>query len=236
MNWRFIEYEKLSGKRNMEIDEGLFLDCELGSGLPTLRFYGWHPWCVSIGKNQDLSIVNIDECQRLGVDIVRRFTGGGALLHAEEIAYSVVAYIEDLPEVYRNVMESYHFVHRWLIYALKKIGIDVVFGKGSTKHVEICFSQTSHYELQVSGRKLVGSAQRRGRRAFLQHGSILLRANPEMTARVLNPPSGIDRDAFYAQLAHRSIGLLDICGDGLTIEDFVELLRNSFVEHLSSVV
>lgn len=233
--WRIIEYSEMSGRRNMEMDEEIFNECESGRGTPTLRFYGWSPWCVSIGRNQDYSVVNLEECKKAGVDVVKRITGGGALLHANEIAYSIIS-PSDQRLFKGSVEDSYRLTHGWLIIALRKLGIFAEIGEKNSNRVDVCFYSVSSYEIHVNGRKLVGSAQRRGKRAVLQHGSILLKSTSRLTARLLFPPEGIPRNKFRTALQRRSVGIYELIKDEIDKSKLVEILKETFIELFCSVI
>jgi lipoate-protein ligase A len=233
--WRFIGYAESPGEKNMKIDSELFMECESGHGQPTLRFYGWEPWCVSIGRNQSMSVVNMEGCRRAGIDVVRRITGGGALLHAEEIVYSIIGYSEQ-PPFGKGVAESYKLTHGWLISCFKKLGIQAELNDKNSGRVDICFSDVSSYEIHVNGKKLVGSAQRRGKRAILQHGSILLKSNPLMTSMLLNPPDGQSREEFYEHLKDRAVGLIELNGTLTDKDALIDMLLVRFNEQFGPVI
>lgn len=213
----------------MNIDAELFEECESGHGQPTLRFYGWKPWCISIGRNQTYSIVNMDECKQFGIDVVKRITGGGALLHAEEIAYSITGYSEQSLFA-GNIAESYKLTHGWLVSCFHKLGIQVELNGKNPDRVDVCFSDVSSYEIHVNGRKIVGSAQRRGKRAVLQHGSILLKSNPLMTSRLLIPSDGESREQFYEHLRKRAVGLNELIRTGINKDALIATLLSVFNE------
>ncbi len=233
--WRFLGYSECSGEKNMEIDAELFRQCETGQGQGTLRFYGWKPWCISIGRNQSCSVVNMEECRRFGIDVVRRITGGGALLHAEEIAYSIVGYSEE-PPFPRSIEESYKLTHGWLVESFHRLGIQAEVRGRNPARVEVCFSDISSYEIHINGRKIVGSAQRRGRRAVLQHGSILLRSNPLMTSRLLIPPEGGSQEQFYVDLKKRAVGLNELNGRVINKDTLIATMLSVFNEQFCQII
>lgn len=233
--WQVIEYAENSGEENMKIDAELFMKCEAGYGQPTLRFYGWKPWCVSIGRNQSFSIVNMNQCKKNGIDVVRRITGGGALLHAEEIAYSIVGYCEQ-PLFTKDLTKSYKLIHGWLISCFRKFGIQSELGDKNSGRVDICFSDISSYEIHVDGKKIVGSAQKRGKRAVLHHGSVLLKSNPFLTSRLLIPPEAISREQFYENLKKRSTGLNELNGIEISRDLLIGTLISAFNEHFGPVI
>src|SRR5256712_10636162 len=169
----------------MAIDEALSLGRRADTSPPTLRFFAWDPPTVSLGFGQPLGRdVDMNACRELGVGIVRRPTGGSAVYHdgpERELTYSVVAAAEDLGGVV-GLLETYHWIGRALLSGLRSLGapaemVAVAGGEESTP--AFCFARTGSYEIEVGGRKLVGSAQRRRGKTFLQHGSVLLGLDEE---------------------------------------------------------
>jgi lipoyl(octanoyl) transferase len=164
----------------MAIDEALWLGRRAGTSPPTLRCFAWAPPTVSLGYGQPLDReVDVDACRRLGVGLVRRPTGGSAIYHdgpERELTYCVTAAADDLG-ISADLLETYHWIARALVRALRALGaaaeiVPVAPGVGPTP--AFCFARAGSYEIEVAGRKIVGSAQRRQGAEFLQHGSILL--------------------------------------------------------------
>ncbi|MBI2081812.1 MAG: lipoate--protein ligase family protein [candidate division NC10 bacterium] len=178
--WRCIRSGALPGPLNMGLDEALALSCARGEGGPVLRLYAWDPPTVSVGYAQPLAgAVDLEACRRLGVGVVRRMTGGRAVLHQHELTYAV-AFPEDFfgPG---GVQEDYRRISRGLLLGLRRLGVRADLRRGASGRgpvSSVCFLATSRFELAVGGRKLVGSAQRRLRGAVLQHGSVLVDLEP----------------------------------------------------------
>jgi len=177
--------EPCDGATNMAVDEALWRGRHAGTSPPTLRFFGWDPPTVSLGYGQPLDRhVDVSTCRRLGVGVVRRPTGGSALYHdgpERELTYSVAATAEDLG-VSTDLLATYHWIGRALVRGLAALGaaaalVPVARGEGPTP--AFCFARTGAWEIEVDGRKLVGSAQRRKGTAFLQHGAVLLDADAD---------------------------------------------------------
>jgi lipoate-protein ligase A len=188
--WRLLVTEPLSGAANMAVDEAL-LRARIAGGPPTVRFYAWVAPTVSLGYGQTLAAV-VDEaaCRDAGVDLVRRPTGGGALLHespTSEVTYSVVAHRDDF-EGAGDLLDSYRVLATGLAEGLDRLGLPVEVAPPVRERrpdgPAFCFARTGAYEITVSGRKLVGSAQRRQAGAFLQQGSLLLHADLARVARL----------------------------------------------------
>lgn len=195
--WRLIKSPPSDAFTNMAIDEAIFNSVLEGTSPPTLRFYAWSPPAVSVGYFQDtLNEVNIPACNELGIDIVRRLTGGRAVLHDKELTYSVIC-PEDDPHFPDNISGTYKLISSCLIRGLNSYGLNASLSplvrKGSRSGNSACFTSASNYELTVNGKKLVGSAQRRGGGVFLQHGSILIEFDREMLEEVLPGSEGLER-------------------------------------------
>ena len=170
-----IPYEVKSGFENMQIDSDL-LDRAIEENLqePIFRLYGWSPACVSLGRNQKDDFVDEKFLKENGIDVVRRLTGGRALLHNNEITYSYICPVSLLTNG-ENVTESYKEISQILINELKKLNIELDFGgiKKYKGHVDYCMLISTGADLCWQGRKLIGSAQFRKNGYILQHGSIL---------------------------------------------------------------
>ena len=173
----------------MAVDEALFKAGSAGTSLPTLRFYTWEPPAVSVGYFQNsLGEVDLAVCRKMGIDVVRRLTGGRAVLHDRELTYSIISpdNSSNFPD---NILGTYKIVSSCLVSGLNSIGLNALLTssvrKAGRDSPSACFTSPSHYEITIDGKKLVGSAQRRGEGAFLQHGSILLEFDREKLRKVL---------------------------------------------------
>lgn len=180
MIWRWIAYGPADGATQMATDRAVF-ESARDLGLPTMRVYGWRPYCISLGYHQDAGSLDLERCARDGIDVVRRPTGGRAVFHAEELTYSIV-FPKDSPYVSGGIGELYRRVSEGLAAGIRGIGIPAVLEKRGldlkahygTRESVSCFSAAARHEILVDGKKLVGSAQRRTEWGVLQHGSILL--------------------------------------------------------------
>ena len=158
---------------------------------PLLRFYGWIPPSISLGYHQTATDVKQDLCLQEGIDVVRRPTGGRAILHADELTYSVIYPYQDL-----NPSEFYRLIHIPFVQALQQMNIGASFEASQadfqtiykTDRAFLCFASSAKYEVEISGKKLIGSAQRVYENAILQHGSILLGSQHERLVDFLNLP------------------------------------------------
>ena len=178
--WRWIAYGPADGATQMATDRAV-LESAVELGLPTMRLYGWKTYCLSLGYHQDEATIDLARCAKGGIDVVRRPTGGRAVLHAEELTYSIV-FPKDSPYVQDSIGETYRLVCEGLAEGLRKSGVPAVLEKRTldlrshyqTKESVSCFSAAARHEILVDGKKLVGSAQRRMEWGVLQHGSIIL--------------------------------------------------------------
>ena len=199
MTWRSLDTGFSNGYENMAIDEAVFISCQHKNSPPTIRFYGWTPPAVSLGYFQKAeNAVDLKACARRGVDVVRRLSGGRAVLHHRELTYSVIC-PEGTPPFTTNILETYKIISECLMSALKELSLDVKWITFRDKHnssdrthkkTASCFSAPSWYEITVEGKKICGSAQKRGGGVLLQHGSILIEHDAEMLAEVLSSKKG----------------------------------------------
>jgi lipoyl(octanoyl) transferase len=178
--WRLLVTEPTDGATNMAIDEALWRGRQAGLSSPTVRFFGWTPPTVSLGYGQPLDRhVDAEACRALGVGLVRRPTGGSAIYHdgpERELTYSVVATAADLG-IGADLLETYRWIGVALLRGLRALGApaELVPERPPDGPVPaFCFARTGVFEIEVDGRKLVGSAQRRQGDSFLQHGAVLL--------------------------------------------------------------
>jgi lipoate-protein ligase A len=180
--WRLLSDAASSGPWNMGVDEALLATAAAG-GPPSLRLYAWDgPW-LSLGYAQRLGKAREESCRRAGVGIVRRTTGGRAVLHGADLSYAVAAPEALLPQ---SLEASYACIALGLQRALGAIGVAVEGAsrpaRGGAAVGFDCFAEPVQHELCAGGLKLVGSAQRRAHGAVLQHGSIRLGPDPAMAA------------------------------------------------------
>lgn len=193
--WRLLVTEPADGATNMAVDEALWRGRQAGTSPPTLRCFAWAPPAVSLGYGQPLSRdVDVAACRALGVGLVRRPTGGSAIYHdgsERELTYSVTASAADLGLAV-DLLETYRWIGAALVRGLRALGapaemVPVAGGDGPIP--AFCFARTGRYEIEIGGRKLVGSAQRWQKGCFLQHGAVLLGVDAPRL-RVLFPTTG----------------------------------------------
>jgi lipoate-protein ligase A len=189
--FRLLVTGPLDGAANMALDEALLLGRLRRDSPPTIRFFAWEPPTISLGYGQPLDgRIDLAAAARMGVGLVRRPTGGSAILHEGpdlEVTYSVVAGAGDFPGA-DDLLATYRWIGAALEAGLRRLGAAAemvpVQPSDPAAMPAFCFARTGSYELEVQGRKLVGSAQRRQGAGFLQHGSVMLGDAPDRLRRV----------------------------------------------------
>jgi lipoate-protein ligase A len=232
--WRLIESPPFDGYRNMALDEALLEACAAGgSGFPVLRLYSFSPACVSLGAFQPWrGAVNPAFCRDRGIDLVRRPTGGRAVLHHRELTYAVVGRIGEDP-FGDGVREIYRAISAALLTAFDSLGVRAsVTGDapsdGSFREGAVCFTEPSRHEISAGPYKIAGSAQVRRRGAFLQHGSLPLEMDPDLLAGAME--SAARRDGAEPRPDVR--GLSQILERRISIPELVAAIRGGFAESL----
>jgi lipoate-protein ligase A len=234
--WRFVDTGWDTGTRNMTHDEALarsFLDG--GEGVPTLRLFRWKPWAVSLGHNQAAADLDVARCAREGFDIVRRPTGGRAILHAQELTYSIT-----LPAGRKTILQVYNDIGRALVCGLKFFGVDVALQRSQPDFRNAyrspsaipCFTSSARYEIEWHGKKLVGSAQRRfsdgEQEAILQHGSILCGPAHRRLADVLAVTDPAVLERLRRDLEDKTTDLSEILGREVDLDALGACIRQGF--------
>jgi lipoate-protein ligase A len=212
--WRLVYDAPMSGAQNMSHDETILRAVAAGDVPPTLRISDWNPPCLSLGYAQRASDVDFERAAGLGWTIVRRPTGGRAVLHIDEMTYSVTV-PENHPLAKGNVVESYRRISQALLAALESIGLTPradqrANGKSATGTV--CFETPSHYEVTVAGRKLIGSAQVRRFGGVLQHGAFPLRGDLGRICDVLVFPDETAREEARIRVREHATTLAEVMG------------------------
>ncbi|MEW5806675.1 MAG: biotin/lipoate A/B protein ligase family protein [Acidobacteriota bacterium] len=219
----------LDGSRNMAIDEALLDTCASRgreSCFPVLRFYQWKTPTISIGYNQKVEeSVDPEFCRRMGIEVTRRPTGGKAVLHDRELTYSITADCSDHPFT-SSVAENYIIISEAIIEGLRVLGIDAIIADAGIPAYdpfsrEHCFSRLSRYEISYRQLKIVGSAQRRRKKAFLQHGSLLLDMDRVLLAGAL-------RSEGIQQAGSQFVTISEAAEREVSFDELAETLAKSF--------
>lgn len=209
--------------------------------LPTVRVYGWKPWAVSLGYNQSEKDIDHAKCNEYGFDVVRRPTGGRAILHANELTYSVVMFADG-----KGITEIYSFISRALVGGLSTICPTVSYETSQPNFRQLyrkqeslpCFSSSARYEVQIDGKKLVGSAQRRfsgseGNEVVLQHGSILLGPEHTLLSELLRIDDEAVRKAIQSDFEQKTTDLSTATGRIITFDEVVVAIKEGFEKALN---
>lgn len=221
----------------MAIDEAILEAVGTGSVPTTLRFYDWQPPCLSLGYAQPISDADQGALMDRGWDLVRRPTGGRAILHIEELTYSVIGSHHE-PRLAGSVLESYQRLSRALLEALQQFGAEAeskeqeVQAANATKG-PVCFETPSHYEITVRGKKIIGSAQARRKEGILQHGSLPLTGEINRIVQVLSFPDEASRNQAASRLAQRAATLESVLGSRVNWLTVAQTLQEAFSHALN---
>jgi lipoate-protein ligase A len=227
---------------NMALDYHLFGLCESGAGDAFLRFYIWRPPALSLGYHEPARIVDEDAAREDGIEVVRRPTGGRVVLHKNDLTYAIVLPMNALPACGsardgggpHGATGIFMRISECIVEGLKPVSsglrIDRGRARGGPEGARPCFASTSRYEITHGGRKVVGSAQRVGRRCVLQHGSIPVGADYLEIGRYL---CGADRETLRAEVGRTTTCLEEMAGGAVNICEIVQSLRASFARGLN---
>jgi lipoate-protein ligase A len=224
MKWDLINSGERNGKFNMDFD--FYLAKNYNPVNPILRFYRWNPYCISLGANQSFDEIEIEKANEDGIDIVKRPTGGRAILHSEELTYSVI-YPIDYTTAAKDIYNEINIALRFGLIDFDESLVEIELEHKQPDFKEfyksemsaICFAVSAKSELNLNGKKIVGSAQRKIGNVILQHGSILcgdyhkkivdyLKSDDsqkksmlsEISATTLDFKSVLNRDIDYSKL------------------------------------
>jgi lipoate-protein ligase A len=213
--WRYLCTPPAHGAWNMAVDEAVLEAAGRGESLPTLRLYAWQPACLSLGYSQSFKDVDLPRLEANGWELVRRATGGRAILHVDELTYSVVAPLDD-PLLRGSVLESYQRLARALVTAVRSLGLPVELEENApppnAANGPVCFEVPSAYEIVVGGKKLIGSAQSRKKEGVLQHGTFPLCGDLTRITQALVFPDQQSRLASGQKLLSRAATAESVTG------------------------
>jgi len=237
LQWDYIDSGEQTGAYNMALDESLARSLASGSRRPVLRVFRWNPWAISVGHHQGTDELDLVRCAGDGIDVVRRPTGGRAILHAEELTYCVV-----MPSGRSSVLEVYHDISSALVRGLALYGVVLSLQKSQPNVAEHdrstssipCFISSARYEIEWNGRKLVGSAQRRfhnaGEDVVLQHGSILCGPAHMRLVGYLSAVEPSLPERILRLMRERTVDLSEITGETIDLLRLADCLRRGFEE------
>jgi len=238
--WRFLNTQFGNAFFNMAVDEAVVRSVERGAAPPTFRVFGWTPPAVSFGYAQRVSReVDLDQCRALGVDVVRRPSGGRAVLHWNELTYSVLCSGHD-PLLGGAVQEAYRKISACLVAGVRCLGANArlesrrqpVPSPRGKRLTSPCFSSTTQYEVTLGGRKLIGSAQRRLGNMLLQHGSLLIGPEHKQLVNLLPQNQDALQARFRRELDRHTVSLQEDLDRPVSFEAVAGALRAGFQETL----
>lgn len=217
MKCRLLLTGKRSGYWNMALDEAILSKVGAGESPPTLRLYGWVPPCVSIGYFQGLrEEVDLEECFREGVEVVRRLTGGGAVFHDKEITYSIIAKEKEFP---KDVMKSYQKICSGLTAGFANLGVKSEFAPLN--------------DILSGGKKISGNAQTRRMGCVLQHGTVLLDVDVERMFSLLKVPNEKVRDKMVKSVKERVTSVRHVLKQEVAFSKAEEAFADGFASALN---
>lgn len=235
--WRLVITPPAPGAWNMAVDEAILSAAGQGQVPPTLRLYAWEPACLSLGYAQPSADVDMLRLAERGWQMVRRPTGGRAILHTDELTYAVIGPLSE-PRLAGSVLESYRCLASALLLALHRLNIPAESHAApaaveQTSKGPVCFEVSSNYEITVAGKKLIGSAQARRKQGFLQHGALPLSGDLTRITQVLAFADETARQAAAARLLSRATTAEQVSGTPLRWETAAQAFVEAFQEALN---
>ncbi|MBN2322874.1 MAG: lipoate--protein ligase family protein [Spirochaetes bacterium] len=233
--FRFIYTGENDSATNMAMDEAVMKGLTEGTSRPLFRIYKWNPPTITIGYFQSAEDIDFEQCGKDGIGVVRRLTGGRAVLHWEELTYSILFSSEDFFPFRKK--EIFTFIARCLVGSLARLGIDAGIAektRGDMKSAD-CFAAPAQYEVESTERqKLIGSAQTIKDGVVLQHGAIPCTGRYTGIEKYLKKDAGSDiKDAAPKRPVQKSAASLSrVLGRSVSDEELLEALREGFSQHL----
>jgi lipoate-protein ligase A len=217
--WRLLTTENKTAYSNMAIDRAVLVANSKEIVPPTVRFFSWSPPAISIGYFQSLEEeIDLEYCKKVGVDYVRRITGGGAVFHEDELTYSIVV-SESHPQIPKNIMDSYKRICGAIIRGLSDIGID-------SNYFPINDIITNH-------KKISGNAQTRKLKTVLQHGTILMDVDVEKMFSLLKVPDEKIRDKLIKDVRNRVTSIKHVLDSDIRFSEVAESMKKGFEEEFN---
>jgi lipoyl(octanoyl) transferase len=233
--WRLLRHGAAPGALNMAVDEAIARGIAEDLAPPTLRFYAWEPPCVSVGRHQSLAALNVRKCAEREYDIVRRPTGGRAILHTDELTYSVSARQDD-PLMSGLVLDVYLRLAAGLVEGLRRLGVQAEPAPGTSRPgpdvSAACFEVPSAYEIMAGGKKLLGSAQNRRAGFVLQHGSLPLSGDLTRLIECLVLPTPAEQEKLKYSLTEHATTLEKAAGRSIGFEEAGTAMAAGFADAL----
>lgn len=234
MKWQVLKTGRCSGHFNMDFDLNLASSCKDNEAF--FRLYQWQPYCISLGANQNYEDINITKANNNNIEVVKRPTGGRAILHAEEITYSVVMPLNRFSpkEIYEKISAA--LINGLEIYnpllaesELEKLQPNFPNILKQPSGV-LCFGSTAKNEVKFAGKKIIGSAQRKLNNVILQHGSILCGTYHKKLVTYLNSDENTIRD-LVTEINNKTIEIETILNEKVNYIKLEESLVKGFEEY-----
>jgi lipoate-protein ligase A len=234
--WRLMLTAPAQGAWNMAVDEAILEHIGRAESLPTLRLYAWEPACLSLGFAQPFADADELRIKERGWEVVRRPTGGRAILHTDELTYSVTAPLDE-PRLAGSILESYNRLAGALSQAVELLGLSVEMKEGEAGNHDtlnpVCFEVPSAYEITVQGKKLIGSAQARRKEGVLQHGSIPLKGDLGRITEALTFDDETTRKDAAHRLLARATTVESVLGRPVSWNKAAQAFIKAFEDKLS---
>lgn len=233
--WFYLDSGYGTPAFNMAMDETLMNWHSRGDIPPVLRFYNWAPAGISVGFFQKVQgVINIENAIKHGIPLVRRQTGGKAVLHDEELTYSILV-SEAHPAMPKSIKEAYLILSRGLLEGYRNIGIQAEFAMPKSKSISksaVCFEEPSWYELTLEGKKAAGSAQTRKNGVILQHGSVPLKMDEELLFDLFVYPDERTKERARNAFRKRAIAINDVLENPVNMEKVKAAFKAGFEKGL----
>ncbi|WP_347861296.1 biotin/lipoate A/B protein ligase family protein [Salimicrobium sp. PL1-032A] len=235
--WNFLYTPDLSPAMNMALDEALMKWHREEKISPVVRFYTWSPAGLSVGHFQKTDgRINKEGVNNYQVDIVRRLTGGRAVLHDDELTYSIIVN-EQHPMIPNTVKQAYLVLSEGLMKGYSNLGIDAEYAIPDEERMNnqsaVCFEEPSWYELTIHGKKAAGSAQVRQKGILLQHGSIPIRTDETKLFDMFTYPSERVKERAKNGFKHKAVSIEDVTDEKITVEHVRDAFLQGFEDGLN---
>ncbi|MGA1792462.1 MAG: biotin/lipoate A/B protein ligase family protein [Thermoplasmatota archaeon] len=233
--FRLLVDETATPSENMARDEALLRRVIAKESMPCIRFYQWRPAGLSLGRFQSIEKgVDLEACNRYGVEVVRRLTGGEAVLHDDEITYSIIVPVTHPKFDGKGVVDTYRTISRALVKGLQLTGVESTMAGSAPTRPDpagqgVCFYTPTVYEIVAKGKKIIGSAQTREKLIILQHGSIPIDWDIDKQLDVMGIPSG-NREVFRDLFTTRATTISEQLGGRPGFYDLVKNFSKGFEE------
>lgn len=233
--WRFCYTGKNDAFLNMALDQALLVSSQKEDAPPVLRLYQWEPEAVSIGYSQSVQrTVDLKKCRDRNVDVVRRMTGGRAVLHDNDLTYSISASRDYFDLLGQSVNHTYKKISLAFLESLKILKIKGEFNKEFSHPNESrfsdfskpCFSSAIRYEIHVNGKKLIGSAQRRFQNSFIQHGSIPLEDQSIDLVELLPDTFSVQKQRLKIKLNKQFVCVRSLLGETPDMDRLISAVKS----------